>query len=132
MSLPKREMFKSEKSNQFYERLYRFARDCADAVKKLPVTPSNRIYLNQLIRSSSSVPGNYIEAQESLSRKDFLYRLAVCRKESKESVQWLRLLHDTGNSEDSDLKRLLNEADEFVRIFSKSVETARSSSHESK
>lgn len=125
-------MFKTSKSEELYERLYKFARDCAIAVRNLQTTPSNQIYSRQLLRSSSSIPANYIEAQEALGSKDFVYRLAICRKESKESVQWLRLILETGNSESPELKRLLKEAYEFVLIFSKSVETARNSSHESK
>ncbi|KRT67317.1 MAG: S23 ribosomal protein [candidate division WWE3 bacterium CSP1-7] len=125
-------MFKTEKSNELYERFYCFSRDCASLVKSLRRDSINQVYSHQLIRSSSSIPANYLEAQESLSRKDFLYRLAICRKESKESVQWLRLLSDTGNSGSLELERLLREAHEFVLIFGKSVETARSSSYESK
>ena len=46
----------------------------------------------QLIRSSGSVAANYIEANENLSKKDFVMRIKICRKEAKESVLWARLL----------------------------------------
>jgi four helix bundle protein len=46
----------------------------------------------QLIRSSGSVAANYIEANEGLSKKDFVMRIKICRKEAKESVLWTRLL----------------------------------------
>lgn len=107
-------MFKTDRSKAFYNRLYNFARDCAVAVGALPKTSSNRIYSKQLIRSSSSIPANYIEAQESLSRKDFLYRLVVCLKESKESIQWLHLMIDTNSGDIGELRRLLGGAEEFV------------------
>jgi four helix bundle protein len=73
----------------------------------------------QLVRASGSVAANYLEAQEGLSRKDFFYRIKVCRKESRESGLWLRLLEiagppELGNERDS----LVNEADELKRIFS--------------
>lgn len=61
-------------------------------VNQLPRTVSNIADGKQLVRSSGSVAANYLEAQEGLSRKDFFYRIKVCRKESRESGLWLRLL----------------------------------------
>lgn len=121
-------MFKSDKSKEFYERLYKFALDCARACQGLPKTNFNQVYSRQLIKASSSVLANYIEAQESLSKKDFLYRLAVCRKESKESKHWLKLIIDSnGDKVDSkEFRRLLEEAGEFIKIFSKSLNTLKS------
>jgi len=52
-----------------------------------------------IIRASGSVGANYIEANEALSDKDFVYRVKICRKESKESVYWLRLIHETNPEE---------------------------------
>ena len=52
----------------------------------------NKEIARQLIRSSGSVGANYIEANESLGRKDFAMRIKICRKESKESIYRLRLL----------------------------------------
>ncbi len=57
------------------ERTYKLAYDCRDFVKKLPRTISNIEYAKQLIRSSGSVAANYIEANESLSKKDFFHRI---------------------------------------------------------
>ena len=73
----------------------------------------------QLIRASGSVAANYLEAQEGLSRKDFFYRIKVCRKESRESHLWLRLI-DVGTDAPLETERvwLVNEADELKRIFS--------------
>lgn len=77
------------------ERTYRFAKNVALFCKKLPRTPSNIEYTRQGIRSSGSTGANYIEANESLSKKDFMMRIKICRKESKESAYWLRLIIDT-------------------------------------
>jgi hypothetical protein len=54
------------------ERTYQFAHGVALFCKKLPYTPINTNYINQLLRASSSVGANYIEANESLGKKDFL------------------------------------------------------------
>lgn len=74
------------------ERTKKFAWDIRQFVKKLPLTISNKEDVKQLIRSSGSVGANYIEANESLGKKDFLLRIRISRKEAKESVYWLSLL----------------------------------------
>jgi len=101
------------------ERTYQFAKDVALFCKKLPKNSINFKYIDQIIRASGSVGANYIEANEALSRKDFIMRIKICRKESKESVYWLRLILDT-NSNDFEKEGLglKNEATELKRIFS--------------
>jgi four helix bundle protein len=88
-------------------------------VNEVPRSPANFEDTRQLIRSSGSVAANYLEAQEGLSRKDFFYRVKVCRKEARESVLWLRLI-DVGSDElrTAERQALLIEADELKRIFS--------------
>ncbi|HAL56726.1 MAG TPA: four helix bundle protein, partial [Bacteroidetes bacterium] len=75
------------------ERTEEFARRVGVFVEGLPKTLSNLEYGKQLIRASGSVGANYIEANEALSKKDFVMRIKICRKESKESCYWLRLVH---------------------------------------
>ena len=52
----------------------------------------------QLVRSSGSVGANYIEANEALSKKDFIMRIKICRKEAKESRYWLKLVDIQDNA----------------------------------
>ncbi len=101
------------------ERTYKFALSVAILSKKFPKNTSNIEYVRQLIRASSSIGANYIEANEALSKKDFLMRIKICRKEAKESAYWLSLLVDT-NSEDlrGEVMVLRGEAIEFKKIFS--------------
>ncbi len=66
------------------ERTFLFAKNVSLYCKKLPKTISNREYVTQIIRGSVGI--NYIEANETLSDKDFVYRVKICRKESKESL----------------------------------------------
>lgn len=73
------------------ERAFKFAKDCRDYVKKLPPTISNIEYGKQLIKASASQAANYIEANESLSKKDFKLRVKISKKETKECRLWLRL-----------------------------------------
>jgi four helix bundle protein len=81
---------------------------------------SNRADLHQLAKSSGSVGANYLEANNALSRKDFVMRIRICLKEAKESGYWLRLL-DLGRA-DSELENerseLIQESTELVKIFS--------------
>jgi four helix bundle protein len=70
----------------------------------------------QLVRSSGSVGANYIEANESLSKKDFICRIKICRKEAKESRYWLRLL-EAEDVVDLERAALVQEAQELMNIF---------------
>lgn len=101
------------------DRTFDFAKRCRDFVKKLPRTISNIEYGTQLIRSSGSQAANYIEANESLSKKDFFHRIKICRKEAKESRLWLRLC-DIGNDKklEKEQQALIQEAIELTKIFS--------------
>src|SRR5438270_13242943 len=88
-------------------------------VKQLPRTVSNTEDVRQLVRASGSVATNWIEADEALSKKDFLMRVKICRKEAKESRLFLRLI-DAGLTKDtlSSRERLAKEARELTLIFS--------------
>lgn len=101
------------------ERTYSFARNVVHFTKKLPRNVSNVEYVRQVVRSSSSVGANYIEANESLGKKDFAMRIKICRKEAKESAYWLALLKDTNGEEcKGEVTELRNEAVELKKIFS--------------
>ncbi|KKR09146.1 MAG: hypothetical protein UT37_C0024G0001 [Parcubacteria group bacterium GW2011_GWA2_39_18] len=101
------------------ERSYCFAKKCREFVEKLPKTIGNFEDGKQLVRASGSQAANYIEANEALSKKDFLHRVKICRKESKEASLWLRLV-DVGD--DINLKKeresLINEIVELKKIYS--------------
>lgn len=74
------------------DRTFAFAEKVRSLVEKTPKTISNIEDSKQLVRASGSVGANYIEANEALSKKDFVMRIKICRKEAKESAFWLRLL----------------------------------------
>ncbi|MCS6806080.1 MAG: four helix bundle protein [Blastocatellia bacterium] len=100
------------------ERTYEFAQRVREFVKRLPKTLSNIEDVKQLVRASGSVGANYIEANEALSRKDFVMRIKICRKEAKESHYWLRLINtgeDVGLVDERN--GLLQEARELTAIF---------------
>ena len=74
------------------DRTLRFVKRVRNYVKHLPKTLSNTEDARQLIKASGSAGANYIEAEEALSRKDFVMRIKISRKEAKESGYWLELI----------------------------------------
>ncbi len=93
-------------------------------VKQLPRTLSNTEDVRQLVRASGSVAANWIEADEALSKKDFLMHVKICRKEAKESRLFLRLV-DTGLAKNNAREALAAEARELPLIFSSIISKSR-------
>ncbi|NIR52667.1 four helix bundle protein [candidate division KSB1 bacterium] len=84
-----------QNSKQEYDlekRTFAFAKSVRLFVKALPRTISNIEDGKQLIKSSGSIGANYREANDALSRRDFLMRIKISRKEAKDSLYWLRLI----------------------------------------
>ena len=122
-------MTKKQNSKPVYdleERTFQFAKDVRLFVKTLPKTIANIEDGKQLIKASGSVGANYIEANESLGKKDFLMRIRISRKEAKESAYWLRLIHETNELKNYDeAVRLIQEANELKKIFSSILEKSK-------
>ena len=122
-------MTKIQKSKPVYdleERTFQFAKEVRLFVKTLPKTIANIEDGKQLVKASGSVGANYREANESLSKKDFIFRIKICRKEAKESAYWLRLIHETNNLKNAkDAISLMQEANELKKIFSSILERSK-------
>ncbi|MFV1883698.1 MAG: four helix bundle protein [Balneola sp.] len=101
------------------ERTLAFAKRVRLFLKKTPKDLNNVQDAKQLVRSSGSVGANYIEANEALSKKDFVMRIKISRKEAKESSYWLKLL-DTHDQSDLERERgyLLDESQQLLKILS--------------
>ena len=99
------------------ERTFNFAKKVRVFLKKIPKTIANIEDGKQLIRSSGSVGANYIEANEALSKKDFIHRIKICRKEAKESRLWLRLVEINKEETERTRQELMQEATELMNIF---------------
>ena len=107
-----------EKRYDLEDRTLVFAKTIRAFVKTLPRSVSNQEDTKQVVRASGSVGANYIEANEALSKKDFLMRVKICRKEAKETRYWLRLI-DVGNdaAHEKDRDALIQETTELMNIF---------------
>ena len=103
------------------DRTLKFAKRVISYASRLHKTIASIEIAKQLIRAAGSVGANYIEAEESLSRKDFVMRIKISRKESKEARYWLEL---TEPKEELIKERaeLFQEATELMKIFGAIVE----------
>ena len=117
---------KSKKVYDLEERTFIFAKDVRIFIKALSKTIANIEDGKQVIRSSGSVGANYREANEALSKKDFIMRIKISRKEAKESVYWLKLLNETNDLDNSkDALMLIQEATELKKILSSILEKSK-------
>ena len=111
-------MAEREKKYDLEERTEVFAKRVRTFVRRLPRTISNQEDVRQLVRASGSVGANYIEANDSLGKKDFGMHIKICRKESKESGYWLRLLFTNDDKVlEAERVTLVQEARELTNIF---------------
>ena len=95
-------------------------------VKTLPNTQANSEDVKQLVRLSGIVGANYIEANESLGKRDFAHKVKISRKEAKESAYWLRLIMETNDLTNVDeFKSLQSEAIELKKILSAIIEKSK-------
>lgn len=100
------------------ERTTEYAKRIIHLCKVLPKNTINEIYIKQIIRSSGSIGANYREANDSLGKKDFLHKIKISRKETKETLHWLELI-ETANPEFSiRMQNLKQEGIEIKNILS--------------
>ena len=104
------------------DRTFKFAQDCREFIGRLPRTIAQIEDAKQLVRSSGSVGANYIEANESFSKRDFVLRAKICRKETKESRYWILLLMISDSSLESKRMSLIQEATELTKILNAIIE----------
>ena len=106
------------------DRTFRFAKVARNCVNTLPKTLGNIEDGRQLIKASGSVGANYIEAEEALSRKDFVMRIKISRKEAKERGYWLELT-EPKEQQTNQKQDLIKEATELTKIFGSIVEKSK-------
>ena len=122
-------MAKEERKFDLEDRLIDFTAMIADVVEGLPNTKAANHIGGQMIRSGSSPALNYGEAQEAESRKDFIHKIGICRKELRETKVALKIIARKPYKEVlSYSEKALKERLELLAIFSKSIETAKKTS----
>jgi four helix bundle protein len=101
-----------ERTARFGEKLILFA-------KKIPRAPVNIRLITQLVGAGTSIGANYCEADDGVSRPDFKNRIGTCRKESRETKFFLRMVATAEPDLKAEAKELWLEADSFHKIFSR-------------
>jgi four helix bundle protein len=108
------------------ERLLEFAARIVRLAESLPRTEAGRHVAGQMLRSGTSPFANHAEAEDAESIDDFVHKLKICLKELRETWRWLRLIQRIPLVKRPDLLNpLIDEADQLIRIFRKSIITAR-------
>lgn len=116
----------NSKQYDLEDRTLKFSKRVRVFIKKRPRTTANFEDGKQVIRSSGYVGANYIEANEALSKRDFLHRIKISRKEAKESRYWLRLLDTVGKENlEEERKNSVQEATELMNIFGSILHNSR-------
>jgi four helix bundle protein len=108
---------KATKTFDLEERTARFGEAVVQFCKSVRFDPITTSLVSQLIRSATSVGANYLEANDSESKKDFRHKIALCRKESKETKHWLRMIVSADSKHRNEAAILWKEATELNLIF---------------
>ena len=108
----------SKQNYDLEERTAKFGEDIIKFGKKIPITPVTKSLIDQLVRAGTSIGANYCEANDASSRRDFFSKIGICRKESKESKHWLRMITIAVPDFKKEADTLWSEAQELNLIFS--------------
>lgn len=115
----------SKRQFDLEERTARFGGAIIVFARQLPVTPVTESIIRQLVNAGTSVGANYCEADDAGSRKEFAYRISICKRESRETKYWLRMVANAVPEHKSTARPLWQEAKELNLIFASIHRTAR-------
>lgn len=100
-------------------RTLEFSKNILRFCKSLPTNNLSRPIVTQLIRSSTSIGANFIEAKNASSKRDFRNKVFISKKEASETVYWLSLFEEL--TDDPELFRLQRECQELVLILQRII-----------
>ena len=101
------------------ERTARFGEAVIDFAKAIPQSAVTNRIINQLVGAGTSVGANYVEADDAISKKEFLKSIGTCKKETREVKHFLRMAVRAVPELKREARRLWLEARELHLIFSK-------------
>jgi len=108
----------NEQKYDLEERTAKFGEEIIEFAKTLERNEINRPLISQLVSSGTSIGANYMEADGAESKKDFQHKISICKKESKETKHWLRMINKANPHKNMECRRLSQEAHELTLIFS--------------
>ncbi|MBP9746832.1 MAG: four helix bundle protein [Saprospiraceae bacterium] len=124
--MPKSQITNSKPQYDLKKRILTFVLAIIQLVRKLPRDSVNIVFINQIIRSATSIGANYEEADGSRSKKEFISIMGIIRKEAKETKYWLRLIRLSNKKEFyNEVDRLGIENEELIKIFAKIIINSR-------
>jgi four helix bundle protein len=109
----------SDKPYDLEERTALFGEAVIHFCKKIPVNPVTEELIKQLVRSGPGIGANYCEADNCDSRKDFKFKIGICRREARETKHWLRMMAAAHEPAREESRVLWQEAKELNLIFGK-------------
>ena len=99
------------------DRTARFGEAVVRVAKGIPVNPVTDPLIRQLVRAGTSVGANYCEADDAGSKKEFRYRISICKRESRETKHWLRMIAAAVPEQKAEARIHWQEAKELNLIF---------------
>src|SRR3990172_5408565 len=115
----------SEKKYDLEERTAKFGESVINLCKKISQDNITKSIINQLVRSATSIGANYMEANGASSKKDFINKIFICKKEAQETKHWLRMLTTCDTDLQFGLLKQWKECQELTLIFQKIASSAR-------
>ena len=109
---------KSKDKYDLEERTAKFGEEIIEFARTLPKNTINNPFISQLVRAGTSIGANYMEADAAESKKDFRHKIAICKKESKETMHWLRMIAKANPGRKEECRKFWKEVHEFTLIFS--------------
>jgi four helix bundle protein len=101
------------------ERTARFGEAVIDFVKQIPQDAVTSRLISQVVGAATSVGANYVEADDAVSKREFLKRIGTCRKDARETKHFLRMIVRAVPKFKPQARTLWREAKELNLIFSK-------------
>ena len=108
---------KKERGYDLEKRTALFGESIITLAKRIPKTIVTIPIISQMVRAGTSVGANYCEADDAESKKDFVHKIGICKKEARESGHWLRMVATACPELKEDLRPLWQEAKELNLIF---------------
>ena len=118
----------NDKENTKYnleERTAKFGENVINFVNKIPKNAITFPLMSQIVRSGTSVGANYCEADDAESKKDFIHKIGICKKEARETMHWFRMIATATPEMKTETRTLWQEAKELNLIFNAIVHSSR-------
>lgn len=111
---------------EIHDRIYKFVLCVLQSIKLIPKTTENLVLIRQIVRSAASIGANALEADGSESKKEFIHRFTISKKEAKETFYWLSLISDHNSNLKDKLASLIDENQQLIKIISKIILNTKS------